>query len=196
MMNRRVVIVTTVIALTAPLLVAAAAPAQASTCAKIGKFTGSKAHMERWLRCKHVPFTVVHVPAPTMTLAVVQPDSGGPSCEWLASSTDGIGEAKHSVVKACYSKGVPHLICSKWFAGSFYPYHCGPLQAYSRSHAKSLWEWIKDHYPFKAALACGHGEVTGIIAGVIVGLAGGGWLDLAAGTVGGCVGGVINYYWK
>lgn len=189
---------------------------------KHNRFTGTKRHMRHWLSwCKHVPYDVVITSSVTKpeaatvvsynangvkigitTFSPDSPDGGGPSCEWLGEGTNPVDGTPHAVVKACYQRGVPHLICAKWWDGG-YPYHCGPIEAYSLSHAKSLYKYVRAHESSGSSIggpakACLKGTIAGGTAGVImkVGGAATGWLGLFAGIAGGCVGGLVSYWWK
>jgi hypothetical protein len=195
-------------------LFVAPSSAQAETCLSTDRFTGSVANMRHWLTaCKGVPYDVITLPDPTLAVAVLAAPTvesydangneiatapGGPSCRWLASDSDGVGSPPTSVVKACYSNGDPHMVCSKWFGGQFYPYHCGPLEAYSLSHAQSLLDWIESSGMEHGLKACAKGTVAGGVAATIMRVAGGttGPIGIFASVIGGCIGGIVTWWWK
>jgi hypothetical protein len=122
------------------------------------------------------------------------PAGGGPRCSW---------QTKH-IVQICLAKDGPgasawhyHLICAQYFAGSYYPYHCGPTEAYNLTHAQSLWSVVKKAFTSHAAKACVRGTIGGATTAVILKTAGEATgIGIAASLAGGCVGGIISYFWK
>ena len=190
-------------------LFVAATPAQAAYACSTVKFTGSVAQMKFFLNCKNVPFDVINtttaaaegVPAGAtasynMTGAAMTPASGGPSCTYLGEAPQPPGTfvpgPVRSMVKACYGGGTLHLICSKWFAGTTYPYHCGPIAAETIVQAQGAANWAGNNFPWHAAVACGIGAIPNMISAAIV-VSTGGPIGIVAGAVGGCIGGILLY---
>jgi hypothetical protein len=170
--------------------------AQAYACRSTDRFTGHVAAMEHFLNCNHIRFDVYTVKEPNPTVAPMATTTpttttalsgpGGPSCEWLA---------KH-VLKKCYQRGIAHLICAQYWSGYYYPYHCGPVQAYNITHAQSLWSVVKHIFKNHAIQACTRGMVGGSATAVILKTAGASTgIGIVATVGGGCVGGLATFFW-
>lgn len=162
-------------------------------------FSGDGAHLRNYLNCNDIPFTVVDSvggmapTAPSSARRLVPQLTGGPSCQWT----------QYHVQKVCFHgdpvthKSVGVLICSKYYADgtTSWPYHCGPLDHYTTDNGWSLWHWISRNVG-GALLPCLHAALPGAFGGIIVRLAGGGWIAFIAGAGGGCMGGAVNARWK
>ena len=184
-----------------------AAQIAATPCRSTDHFTGSVTWLEHFFHCLHVPFDVYTLPgsttAPdktddpnnTVQGPPVQPDftpdtdaSGGPACSWVYGH----------LVERCFQRGVPSLICMQYWSGSYYPYHCGPAHAWNISHSESLWTVVKRLTTSHFAQACAKGAfVGGSTAGVVMKTAGkASGIGIVVSSAMGCVGGLVNYYWK
>lgn len=169
--------------------------ANASTCKSTDKFSGSVATIQHYLHCNRIPFNVYTMPVgttATVTPALpsvrrVTSPTDGPPCQW---------QTKH-IVEICYQRGIGHLFCAQWWHGDYYAYHCGPVEAYNISHAESLWDVVRKAFTSHAAKACVKGTVAGTVTAVILKSAGAATgIGIAASLAGGCVGGLINFWWK
>lgn len=175
---------TVLLALSALVLVAAAAPAMSSASARsldCGYFNGGPRHNKAWLRCEGIPYTVIHAYGGGLQPAAVdEPAAGGPSCEWLAQNS----------VKVCYhTGGIPTLLCMKYFAGLYYSHHCGPAEAFSKDTTEGLIHYLKSHFTWHLAKACALGAISGVGRTWWISLAFGppGWVFYAMQATGGCV---------
>lgn len=180
-------------------LVVGTSPAQAYACKSTDRFTGKVVAMEHFLNCLHIRYDVYTVkepspavryasPAPSVQPATtMQPAGpGGPSCEWAA---------KH-LVKRCYSRGVAHLICMQYWSGYYYPYHCGPAQAYNITHSEGMWSVVKHLFHNRGVQACTRGMVGGGATAIILKTAGEATgIGVVATLGGGCVGGLVTFFW-
>jgi hypothetical protein len=147
--------------------------------------------MEHYLRCNHIPYEVVtnrEVLASKRFARREITAAEGPSCQW---------SLKH-VLEVCYQRGIPHLICAQYWAGSYYPYHCGPVEAYNITHAQGLWSVVRKAFTNSYSKACIKGSVGGTLSATIVRSAGAstGGIGIIAALGGGCVGGLVTFFWK
>lgn len=171
--------------------------AQAYTCKSTDRFTGNVTAMEHFLNCAHIRFDVYTVKEPspairqasapsTSTSTNTMSGPGGPSCEWLDKN----------ILKKCYSRGIPHLICAQYWSGYYYPYHCGPVTAYNITHAEGMWSVVKRIFKNHAVQACTRGMVGGSATAVILKTAGASTgIGIVATVGGGCVGGLATFFW-
>lgn len=177
--------------------------AQAYACKSTDKFSGTVSDMVHFVRCNHIPYALYTMGDPrvqaswTPAAAPKSPDvtaPGGPRCAW---------QTKH-IVQICLAKSgsgagtwAYHLICAQYWSGSYYPYHCGPAQAYNLTHAEGLWSVVKRAFTSHAARACVRGTIAGSTTAVILKAAGSATgIGVVASLAGGCVGGIITYFWK
>jgi hypothetical protein len=151
-------------------------------CHKTDLLDGTYTQLVHWFHCKHLPFETVYATDPTAS-AADPAAAAGPPCYWYAAR----------FAKICYPGTHPTVLCMRWFAGDYYSDNCGPVEYYNRTHLNDGVNWL--HGVGGAAKACAVGAVGPGVSGLIVRLAGGGWLGFFAGTVGGCLGGVLRYAW-
>lgn len=177
----------------APMARAAEAPqTPAAACLSTDRFSGSVAAMEHFANCNHIHYDLYTMAGGTVADGVVDGarparPSAGPSCQW---------QTKH-ILEICYQRGVGHLICAQYWSGSYYPYHCGPVAAYNLTHAQSLWSVVSHAFSSHAAKACVRGTVGGVVTGTILKVAGSATgIGILASLAGGCVGGLITYFWR
>jgi hypothetical protein len=156
-------------------------------CASTDKFSGSIATMEAFMACSHIPYRVYTNTGTTATPQAV-PMAGGPSCQWQSKN----------VVEICsVNGGQKYIVCVQYFAGNYYPYHCGPGTAYSLTHAQGLWDAVKALFTSHNAQACVRGAIAPAGVGAIFKSAGSlTGIGIIIGTAIGCVGGIIAFNWK
>lgn len=106
---------------------------------------------------------------------IVQPDAGGPTCNVI----------DHGVTKVCFNKST-----NKWQLVSEWQQLMPPFGTPPSNFASELWGYVKSITKNHYLRACTAGAIGGVIAGAPFGPEG----ALAGGT-GGCVTGVLAYWW-
>ena len=167
--------------------------ASAASCHASDPFGPSLAQMQHALACRGArvdTYTInLDALAPASTgPAAAAPDAGGPSCQW----------SLYRVVEICSNASGRHIVCSKWFAGSYYPYNCGPAQAWRLQNAQSLWDQVIRLVPGHASKQCIEGVIPSGGTALLIKITKAGKvtpLGIVISLGFGCVGGVIKYYW-
>jgi hypothetical protein len=114
----------------------------------------------------------------TLGTGGVSPDAGGPSCQLFGTT----------VIKVCFQRGQGTVVSVKY--GTLGTVVLAPYVTHSDT--EGIWAWLPAVASNRYARMCTAGAIGGVVASVATS----GGIGIIAGATGGCITGVLAYWWR